>query len=170
MARALWCLACLPLSFAFLVKRTRTDRNERPYVSGFDRAGLSATIDYQFDYGRGADHLTADLQEGNVVVYQIGTWYVDGVAVGDGSPPEYKLCLVDTIQIVWSHNCEHGVVRGFPIIALEGDLLRVQGYDEIIAFGPEQLVARIPVQPTGDADTVRSLVHLSDELWKQETN
>lgn len=128
-------------------------------------------IDYQKDYGRGVEHLTAELQEGDVVVYQTGTWYVDGVAVGDGGPAAWEYCLVDTIQIVWSHNCEHGVVRGFPLqmsSSLDEPVL-IADFDNMIDFGPEQLVARIPVQKMVDQNecTFRPLVSsLSNELWQ----
>lgn len=160
-------------------------------------------IDYQSSdkYGRGDQHLTAALHEGDIVVYQTGTWLVDGVAVGDGTwPPHWEYCLVDTIQIVWSHNCEHGVVRGFPVELLVVDmdedqdnahdgsddsartrrsrqLLRAN-FDEMIDFGPEQLVARIPIQEEdavgndaaidGSFSLFRPLVGspLSNKLWE----
>ena len=154
-------------------------------------------IDYQKDYGRGIDHLTADLQAGDVVVYQTGTWYVDGVAVGTGEAAAWEYCLLDEddcLQIVWSHNCEHGVVRGWPCVLLppddetdpdnksstvEGDnatcLLRfLKNNDEMVEFGPEQVVARIPSNmiiklednEEEDLPTYRSLIPLSDDLWK----
>lgn len=136
-----------------------------------------AKIDYQHDFGRGDHHLTADLQEGDIIVFQTGTWYVDGVAVGDGDPSSWEYCLVDTIQIVWSHNCEHGVVRGFPVQLRstddddddneEGGLVLCADFDSMIDFGPEQLVARIPVEEL-DEGAFRPLVaSLSDDLWKQ---
>ena len=140
-------------------------------------AASKIDIDYQASdaFGRGEEHLTAALNEGDVVVYQTGTWYVDGVAVGDGQPAAWQYCLVDTIQIVWSHNCEHGVVRGFSLTAADDDnnnnndgkttILRVADFDSMIDFGPEQLVARLPVQQQSD-DTYCCLVQLSDDLWR----
>lgn len=136
------------------------------------------TIDYQADYGRGVDHLTATLDEGDVVVFQSGTWHVDGVAVGDGQPAAWHYCLVDSVQIVWSHNCEHGVVRGFGLTTTvimnsedenetAATLLHVDDFDTMIDFGPEQLVARIPVQQESK-DSFQSLVLLSDDLWRQK--
>ena len=128
--------------------------------------------------------MTAGLHEGDVVVYQTGTWYVDGVAVGNGSPPAWHYLLVDTLQIVWSHNCEHGVVRGFGLTVVGDDdndadddddnnndstttLLRVSDYNDMIDFGPEQLVARIAVEALDDDDTTfRAHTILSDDLWK----
>jgi hypothetical protein len=42
-------------------------------------------IDRQSDekYGRGTAHISADINEGEVIAYQDGTWYVDGNAVGE---------------------------------------------------------------------------------------
>ena len=76
------------------------------------------TIDYQSDayYGRGDMHLSAAVHEGETVVYRTGSWYVDGVLVVDeDAVPAYELCRVETIQIVWTHNCEHGVLRGLAV-------------------------------------------------------
>jgi hypothetical protein len=147
----------------------------------------SSAIDYQSDainYGRGDMHLSAALEEGDVVVYQTGTWYVDGVPVGDGSPPAYRYALVDNVQIVWTHNCEHGVIRGVSLKLVDnytdgyngGDigrkefqrLTQMQGFARDIEFGPEQLVARIPVEQAGDSteDFIPHL-RLTDQLWKQ---
>jgi hypothetical protein len=74
-------------------------------------------IDYQSNtnqFGRGEQHLSAVLYEGDTVIYRTGNWYVDGVLVGDGDI-QYKICRIETIQIVWTHNCEHGVLRGLDI-------------------------------------------------------
>jgi hypothetical protein len=46
-----------------------------------------------------------------LVVYQTGTWTVDGVQVGDGTPPKWQYARVENVQIVSTHNCEHGVIR-----------------------------------------------------------
>ena len=167
-----------PVAFGWMLRPSSVQtrrRQQRPSVSAVC-AAASTTIDFQADYGRGIDHLTADLEPGNVVVYQTGTWWVDGVAVGDGStPPAWEYCLVDTIQIVWSHNCEHGVVRGFGMTIVNnekgGSLLKVDDFDDMIDFGPEQLVARIPVEPVDDDNddevtTFRPLSKLSDDLWQ----
>ena len=147
-------------------------------ASSSSSSSSSTKIDYQSHRGgRGMEHLTAELQPGDVVVFQTGTWYVDGVAVGDGQAPAWEYCLVDTIQIVWSHNCEHGVVRGFALTtttttndtkAHDGTtLLKVADYDTMIDFGPEQLVARIPVKQESD-DTFRAPMELSDALWQEQ--
>ena len=41
---------------------------------------------------------------------------MDGVLVGDEDAEiVYKICRIETIQIVWTHNCEHGVLRGLNI-------------------------------------------------------
>ena len=163
---------CFPVTPAWVTTRlaARSSRSDHSTTRGF---AASSGIDYQVDCGRGEDHLTANLQEGDVVVYQTGTWYVDGVAVGDGSAPAWHYLLVDTLQIVWSHNCEHGVVRGFDMVMDDRNdhnslatVLRVQDYNDMIDFGPEQLVARISVEALGD-DTFRAPMVLSDDLWTQ---
>ena len=104
-------------------------------------------IDYQGseEYGRGESHLSADLYENDLVVFQSGTWLVDGVEVGDGSPPLFNYAKIDSLQVVWTHNCEHGVIRGFKA-HIDHDSLKIMVNDDMIEFGPEQLVARIPVE------------------------
>ena len=110
--------------------------------------------------GRGQDHLSAFLQEGDVVVYQTGTWNVDGVTVGDGDDIEFQYCLLDSLQIVWTHNCEHGVLRGIELVECHNHhpnpntntntnccLIMT---DEFVEFGPEQLVAKLPVKDDDD--------------------
>lgn len=85
----------------------------------FSRAAQKkATVDLQTDdtlYGRGEMHLSAALEDYDVVVYQTGSWTVDGVEVGDGSPATWRYARVENIQIVWTHNCEHGVIRGVAL-------------------------------------------------------
>jgi hypothetical protein len=96
-------------------------------------------------FGRGVMHLSALLDEGDVVAYQTGRWLVNQVAVGDGTA-EIQFCRIDTIQVVWTHNCEHGVLRGEEMIYNTSDgvwLLRSTG--RMVEFGPEQVTARIPV-------------------------
>ncbi len=122
-----------------------------PMTSG--STGINAStheIDFQSDetkYGRGDMHLSAVLDERDIVVYQTGTWEVDGVEVGDGSPATYNYCIVDTIQLVWTHNCEHGFIRGMSV-SIDSDIGKVEINSplEFVDFGPEQLVARLPVQ------------------------
>lgn len=152
-------------------------------------------IDFQSDaenFGRGDFHLSAALSENDVVVYQTGTWFVDGVPVGDDSlPPSFEYTAVDNLQIVWSHNCEHGVVRGWKMKPM--DVVLPQDYeqladckhqrlvrtDEQVDFGPEQLVARIPVMwlgnenddQKGNAENADMCVttasqELKDDLWR----
>ena len=62
--------------------------------------------------GRGLDHLSAALEEGDLVLYQVGSWTVDGVVVGDGDEPALAYAVVDTLQLVFTHNCEHGWIYG----------------------------------------------------------
>jgi hypothetical protein len=67
--------------------------------------------------------------------------------------------LVDTIQIVWTHNCEHGVINGFDVRVItnnddptcdqsSGDIVEIGSVfdigDQYIQCGPEQVVAKIP--------------------------
>jgi len=66
---------------------------------------------------------------------------------------------VDAIQLVWTHNCEHGVINGFDLRIVnnnaisesaEGATATVeQGSffivsDEYAQIGPEQVLAKIP--------------------------
>ena len=95
---------------------------------------------------------------------------MDGATVGDDpdAPPIMKYCKVDTLQIVWTHNCEHGVIRGISVEIGGGGTIgsgsanQEEGSDsschdvsccttpdddlEFVEFGPEQLVARLPVE------------------------
>jgi hypothetical protein len=122
-------------------------------------AADKTTADFQSDtgqYGRGERHLSAALVEGDVVAYQTGTWLVDGVPVGDGSPAPIQYCCIETMQVVWTHNCEHGVLRGQELVGVvvaenttkNPVVLRSMG--EMIEFGPEQLLACIPVDWMGN--------------------
>mmetsp|Transcript_34451 Transcript_34451/g.70475 ORF Transcript_34451/g.70475 Transcript_34451/m.70475 type:complete len:200 (+) Transcript_34451:28-627(+) len=126
-------------------------------------------IDRQSDkskYGRGVDHISADINEGDVIAYQDGTWFVDGTEVGDGSPATVRYCLVDTVQIVWTHDCEHGLVYGFDLtvssadnndgqvcsdehgaIIKKGNIFIIQN-ESYVQCGPEQILCRIPVSST----------------------
>jgi hypothetical protein len=96
------------------------------------------------EYGRGEMHLSAVLNEGDVVIYKTGLWEVDGVQVGGGEETNYEYGIIDTIQVVWTHNCEHGFIRGMKVILdREGKKLSILQPYEFIDFGPEQLYARI---------------------------
>ncbi|GFH54461.1 hypothetical protein CTEN210_10937 [Chaetoceros tenuissimus] len=96
------------------------------------------------EYGRGEMHLSAVLDEGDVVIYKTGLWEVDGVQVGDGEETNYEYGIIDTIQVVWTHNCEHGFIRGMKVVLDgEGKKLSILQPYEFIDFGPEQLYARI---------------------------
>eukprot|EP00584_Thalassiosira_punctigera_P010464 CAMPEP_0172531840 /NCGR_PEP_ID=MMETSP1067-20121228/5087_1 /TAXON_ID=265564 ORGANISM="Thalassiosira punctigera, Strain Tpunct2005C2" /NCGR_SAMPLE_ID=MMETSP1067 /ASSEMBLY_ACC=CAM_ASM_000444 /LENGTH=213 /DNA_ID=CAMNT_0013316271 /DNA_START=107 /DNA_END=748 /DNA_ORIENTATION=+ len=127
-----------------------------------DTAGNNLSIDRQSDikYGRGISHISADLNEGDVVAYQDGTWYVDGTEVGDGSNAMVRYMQVDTIQLVWTHDCEHGVINGFNLMVAASDDVGILSSeesgaivrkgnrfiitDDYIQVGPEQVLARIP--------------------------
>jgi len=128
-------------------------------------------IEYQSDsslFGRGDMHLSAVLEEGDIVVYQTGTWYVDGVEVGDGNPPCFNYCVIDSMQIVWTHNCEHGFIRGMAmdIIHSTGDsttIVKTKSPEEFIDFGPEQLIARLPVEWINDEEA-ELLIDIPEKL------
>ena len=131
----------------------------------------SVEIEYQSDeskYGRGDMHISAALDEGDIVVYQAGTWFVDGVPVGDGGPPSFHYALIENIQLVWTHNCEHGVIRALPLTLKDKTILKLVN-EELIEFGPEQLIAKIPVDWNESEDIGKSKVELSDDLWKAAT-
>mmetsp|Transcript_18921 Transcript_18921/g.40961 ORF Transcript_18921/g.40961 Transcript_18921/m.40961 type:complete len:83 (-) Transcript_18921:2898-3146(-) len=62
---------------------------------------------------------------------------------------------VDTIQLVWTHDCEHGVINGFDLLIANGDdpesfngAVEMGSHlvtnDDYISCGPEQILARIP--------------------------
>jgi len=127
----------------------------------------AATLDLQSDtsqFGRGDQHLSAVLEEGDVVVYQTGSWTVDGVVVGDADP-SWEYCQMETIQVVWTHNCEHGVLRG-AALDFQPDIQEFQEQEpfEQVEFGPEQLVARIPVDWKDGVG--KPLVDLNPAMWK----
>lgn len=128
-------------------------------------------IEYQSDsslFGRGDMHLSAVLEEGDIVVYQTGTWYVDGVEVGDGNPPCFNYCVIDSMQIVWTHNCEHGFIRGMAMDIIHSTddsttIVKTKSPEEFIDFGPEQLIARLPVEWINDEEA-ELLIDIPEEL------
>lgn len=125
----------------FLIRR-------QPQQSSFSSLSCATDNDYQSDktrFGRGEMHLSALIEEGDVVLYQTGSWLVDGVRVGDDSPPTIRYAQVETIQIVWTHNCEHGVIRGADMFQQKNGQGLVLGNDSV-QFGPEQLLARLTVE------------------------
>lgn len=67
---------------------------------------MKTSIEYQSDtlnFGRGARHLSAVLEDGDTVVYRTGYWFVDGVRVGDEEDYQYRLCRISGLQVVWTH-------------------------------------------------------------------
>jgi len=132
-------------------------------------------------------HLSAILNEGDAVVYQTGTWEVDGVEVGTGEPMQLCYAKIDTLQLVWTHDCEHGQIRGLSLNLAsfdEGSEVSTKGRNdndndngnnlgdeyEFVEFGPEQLLARLPVEWEGcsgnamDCDVGRLLVSVPADL------
>ena len=100
--------------------------------------------------GRGLDHLSAALEEGDLVLYQTGQWRVDGVTVGDGDEPALAYAVVDTLQLVFTHNCEHGWIYGSALECDSDGSLRPPDGDAFVQFGPEQLLARLDGDALGD--------------------
>jgi len=114
-------------------------------------------------------HLSAMLNERDVVIYQTGTWELDGVQLGNGGPATFQYCVVDTLQVVWTHNCEHGFIRGMAVsIDSEKDRVHLKYPLEFIDFGPEQLQARLPVQWI-DNDEAQLLIPLPKTLQNEES-
>jgi hypothetical protein len=127
----------------------------------------AVTIDYQRDYGRGDHHLSAYLSEDDVVVYQAGTWLVDGVQVGSDSEPVFLYARIETMQLVWTHNCEHGVLRGFPLKLSDIGLLEMVNEEgPQVEFGPEQVICRVPVEWDPDARTATPSVPIQQDMWE----
>ena len=133
-------------------------------------------------FGRGEQHLSALVEEGDVIVYQTGWWWVDGVVVGDpdvdydeSQPPTVSYCQVDTIQVVWTHNCEHGLLRGRALTPRnQKELVFIEPIEEV-QLGPEQLLAKLPVEwketdetkATSSKIAVAPLV-LQDSEWLEQ--
>ena len=171
----------------FLQSNKDDDIIDNPYYNIVNRQSDSEK------YGRGIAHISADLKEGDVIAYQTGTWYVDGLSeVGDGSPPFVKYMMVDTIQLVWTHDCEHGVINGFDLFIANDDVdnttnsssgdaivemkSQIVVMDEYIQVGPEQILARIPIKQLrdhwndGDREMMLALANFypDDEIMKLE--
>ena len=130
-----------------------------------------AKAEWASDENRGENHLSAFLDEGDVVLYKTGRWLVDGVEVVSptGEAEGHRLCEITAIQLVWTHNCEHGMLQGIPLAlaedkggaaeggATEGGASASGGGDgphlyliespesdgRGVQLGPEQLVARV---------------------------
>lgn len=142
-----------------------------------DNDNNTYNIEFQSDaskYGRGEMHLSAAVDRGDIVVYQTGTWLVDGVEVGDGSPPEFHYGLLETVQLVWTHNCEHGVLRALPLVLLDNNdnndaaakqILQLESSEECVEFGPEQLVAKLPLDWDKDVEEATASFPLTSDLW-----
>jgi hypothetical protein len=128
----------------------------------------NSQIEYQSDCGRGEQHLSASLVEGSMVVFQEGTWLVDGVEVGDGTEPQFRYALIETMQLVWSHNCEHGVLRGLEVDINSADSMLAKLVEPMaeLEFGPEQLIAQIPVEWDESTDSGQLLVSVRDDMWQ----
>ena len=84
------------------------------------------------------------------MLYQTGQWRVDGVTVGDGDEPALAYAVVDTLQLVFTHNCEHGWIYGSALECDADGSLRSPDGDAFVQFGPEQLLARLDGDALGD--------------------
>ena len=117
----------------------------------------------QGEGGRGHEHLSARLDDGDVVLYKTGNWEVDGVPVGEG-PTELRLARITLTQLVFTHNCEHGWIYGEPLRACaeaDSPSLRLEDDDELgadIQFGPEQLVVILDDEIISDEEESRFLL------------
>ena len=103
-----------------------------------------------FSSGRGYDHPSAFLEEGDLVTYVTGTWKVDGVDVGKvDAKQKINAALITCTQLVFTHNCEHGYLYGLALDLKEIDdgggriLVERDSAHVDIQFGPEQLVSKI---------------------------
>ena len=112
---------------------------------------------------KGHDHLSAFIQEDDIVIYRTGTWYIDNIEVGDGTPATLQAGIVRAVQLVWSHDCEHGCIYIEPLIPTSSSNINTNtdDYDMLIklddddnsvlaAFGPEQLVAVLAIDVIDD--------------------
>jgi len=112
----------------------------------------ASALELQRDCGRGLEHLSARLHEGDLCVYQVGTWHVDYTPVGSGAPPRLLIARVDVLQLNWAGDHEHGRIIGTAINSVNGSVVHVQECEPhgAVEFGPEQLIARIPADWESD--------------------
>jgi len=124
----------------------------------------SGSVELQRDCGRGLAHLSARLKEGDLCVYQVGTWHVDYTPVGSGNPPRLLLARVDVLQLNFAGDHEHGRIIGTAISSIEGSALHVREDEPFgaVEFGPEQLIARLPARWASDFEG--SLLDARDAL------
>lgn len=153
-------LACWIASNAVAFSGPGLQARQRPIPTS-----MRHNIEYQSDWGRGQQHLSASVSEGNIVVFQGGTWFVDSVQVGDGTDPYFCYALIETIQLVWTHNCEHGVLRGLQVDIDDAGNVKLIQPVATIEFGPEQLIAKIPVEWDEASETGKLLVSVCDDAW-----
>ncbi|KAJ8606218.1 hypothetical protein CTAYLR_010538 [Chrysophaeum taylorii] len=106
--------------------------------------------------GRGYDHITATLEEGDLILYRDGSWLVDEVPVGDDEPT-LRFASVNLVQLVWTHNCEHGWVYGMSADVDDHFRVSVDESNEV-QVGPEQVVARLFTSDDELDDESRRLV------------
>ena len=112
----------------------------------------ASAIELQRDCGRGLAHLSARVEEGDVCVYQVGTWQVDWSEAGPGAPPRLLLVRVDCMQLNWTHDHEHGLIHATAITEIDGSVVRIDEDEPLggVSFAAEQLVARVGAEWTSD--------------------
>lgn len=119
---------------------------------------LDAQAELSSNYGRGVHHISFDLQDGDVVAYQVGTWEcAPGCEVGDGTDARLRFARVVSTQINFSPDCEHGIVQGTALyveptwVGHEQERLVLEHHeDDQIQFGPEQVQALWPCSSLED--------------------
>lgn len=66
---------------------------------------------------------------------------------------------VSLVQLVFTHNCEHGWIYGYPCSVQQNGAVTQSEDDEEVQIGPEQLIAILGMATTtfDDATTTRIL-------------
>ena len=142
MARVMKALRMPPASvfaLSFLVASINCFPQIKMPTARKPQSSVALGADFQRDFGRGAEHLSFLVEPGDLLAYATGSWHVDGVEVGGGER-EVLLLRADTLQVVWTHNCEHGYIRGFVCEIAGGGVQETENYVEV---GPEQILCRM---------------------------
>ena len=83
-----------------------------------------------------------------------------------GSDPYFCYALIETIQLAWTHNCEHEVLRGLQVEIDDARNVKLIQPVSTIEFGPEQLIAKIPTEWDEASETGKMLVSVCDDMWR----
>lgn len=141
---------------ATLLIAAATARDARHSALACSEDIASSPLVLQRDLGRGNYHLSAALDDGDVILYQDGTWMVDNVEVGDGSPARARWARVDCVQINWTTSGEHGWIRATALDSSSDDGILILQEEDEVEVGPEQLLARVAVE--WDEDEARAQI------------